>query len=65
MQPTRLPRPGDFPGKNTGVGCHFLLQCRKVKSESEVAHWNHMKFEILCEDMESLELMLRVWMGGV
>jgi hypothetical protein len=47
------------------VGCHFLLECRKVKSESEVAHWNHMKFEILCEDMESLELMLRVWMGGV
>ena len=35
-QPTRLPRPGDSPGKNTGVGCHFLLQCMKVKSESEV-----------------------------
>ena len=35
-QPTRLRRPWDFPGKNTGVGCHFLLQCRKVKSESEV-----------------------------
>ena len=34
---TRLPRPWDSPGKNTGVGCHFLLQCRKVKSESEVA----------------------------
>ena len=34
-QPTRLPRPWDSPGKNTGVGCHFLLQC--VKSESEVA----------------------------
>ena len=34
--PTRLPRPWDSPGKNTGVGCHFLLQCRKVKSESEV-----------------------------
>ena len=29
--------PWDFPGKNTGVGCHFLLQCMKVKSESEVA----------------------------
>ena len=37
QQPTRLPRPWDSPGKNTGVGCHFLLQCRKVKSESEVA----------------------------
>ena len=36
-QPTRLPRPWDSPGKNTGVGCHFLLQCRKVKSESEGA----------------------------
>ena len=36
-QPTRLPRPWDSPGKNTGVGCHFLLQSIKVKSESEVA----------------------------
>ena len=36
-QPTRLPRPWDSPGKNTGVGCHFLLQCMKGKSESEVA----------------------------
>ena len=39
-QPTRLPRPWDSPGKNTEVGCHFLLQCRKVKSESEVARSN-------------------------
>ena len=38
LQPTRLPRPWDSPGKNIGVGCHFLLQCMKVKSESEVAH---------------------------
>ena len=37
QQPTRLPRPRDSLGKNTGVGCHFLLQCMKVKSESEVA----------------------------
>ena len=36
-QPTRLPHPWDSPGKNTGVGCHFLLQCMKVKGESEVA----------------------------
>ena len=36
-QPTRLRRPWDSRGKNTGVGCHFLLQCMKVKSESEVA----------------------------
>ena len=35
--PTRLHHPWDSPGKNTGVGCHFLLQCMKVKSESEVA----------------------------
>ena len=37
-QPTRLPE--DSPGKNTGVGCHFLLQCLKVKSESEVGSKN-------------------------
>ena len=36
-QPTRLPRPWDSPGKNTAVGCHFLLQCMKVKSESQVS----------------------------
>ena len=36
-QPTRLPHPWDSPGKNTGVGCHFLLQHMHVKSESEVA----------------------------
>ena len=35
-QLTKLPRPWDSPGKNTGVGCHFLLQCRKVKSLSRV-----------------------------
>ena len=37
LQPTRLSRPWASPGKNTGVGCHFLLQGRKMKSESEVA----------------------------
>ena len=36
-QPTRLPHPWDSPGKNTGVGCHFLLQRMKVESESEIA----------------------------
>ena len=36
-QPTRFPHPWDSPGKNTGVGCHFLFQCMKVKSEGEVA----------------------------
>ena len=36
-QPTRLLHPWDSPGKNTGVGCHFLLQCMKVKNESEVS----------------------------
>ena len=36
QQPTRLPHTWDSPGKSTGVGCHFLLQCMKVKSESEV-----------------------------
>ena len=38
-QPARLPHPWDSSGKNTGVGCHFLLQCMKVKSESEVTQW--------------------------
>ena len=37
LQPTRLLHPWDSPGKNTGVGCHFLLQCMKVKSETEAA----------------------------
>ena len=37
VSPPRLPHPWDSPGNNTGVGCHFLLQCTKVKSESEVA----------------------------
>ena len=46
QQPTRLLRPWDSPGKNTGMGCHFLLRCMKVKSESEVPHscptlWPH------------------------
>ena len=36
MAAHQAPRPWDSPGKNTGVGCHFLLQCRKVKNESEV-----------------------------
>ena len=36
-QPVRLPRPWGSPGMNTGVGCHFLLQCMKVKSKSEDA----------------------------
>ena len=33
----QAPRPWDSPGKNTGVGCRFLLQCMKLKSESEVS----------------------------
>ena len=47
-QPTRLHRPWDSPGKNTGVGCHFLLQCKKVKSESEVAQ----SYPILSDPMD-------------
>ena len=50
-QPTRLSRPWDSPGKNTGVGCHFLLQCMKVKSESEVTQscptlWEPMDYSL-------------------
>ena len=37
QQPNSLLHPWDSPGKNTGLDCHFLLQCKKVKSESEVA----------------------------
>ena len=48
MAATRFPHPWDSPGKNTGVGCHFLLQCRKVKSESEVAQ----SFLTLCDPMD-------------
>ena len=47
-QPTRNPSPWDSPGKNTAVGCHFLLQCMKVKSESEVAQ----SFPTLCDPMD-------------
>ena len=49
-QPTRLPRPWDSPGENTGVGCHFLLQCMKVKSESEVAQ----SCLTLCDPMDCI-----------
>ena len=42
-QPTRFPHPWDSPGKNTGVGCHFLLQSMKVKRESEVAQVVYLK----------------------
>ena len=47
-QPTRLPCPWDSPGKNTGVGCHFLLQYMKVKSESEVTQ----SCPTLCDPMD-------------
>ena len=58
QQPTRVPCPWDSPGKNTGVGCHFLLQCMKVKSESEVAQ----SCLILCNHMDcSLPSILLPW----
>ena len=47
-QPTRLRHPWDSPGKNTGVGCHFLLQCMKVKSEREVTQ----SCRTLCDPMD-------------
>ena len=52
-QPTRIPCPWDSPGKNTGVGCCFLLQCMKVKSESEVAQfleWGAIAFSRCVDD---------------
>ena len=48
QQPTRLSCPWDSPGKNTGVGCHFLLQCMKMKSESEVAQ----SYPTLCDPID-------------
>ena len=48
QQPTRLPRLSVLPGKNTGVGCRFLLQCMKVRSESEVAQ----SCPTLCDPMD-------------
>ena len=58
-QPTRLCHPWDSPGKNTGVGCHFLLQCMKVKSESEVAH----SCPTLCDPMDCSLLQAPLSMG--
>ena len=52
-QPTKLPRPWDSPSNNTGVGCHFLLQCMKVKSESEVVQ--------LCLTLSSSFLREETW----
>ena len=46
-QPTRLPRPWDSPGKNTGVGCHFLLQCMKGKRESDTTLSDPMDCSLL------------------
>ena len=59
QQPTRLPRPWDSPGKNTGVGCHFLLQCMKVESESEVTQ----SCPTLCDPMDCMQptRLLRPW----
>ena len=66
-QPTRLPRHWDSPGKNTGVGCRFLLQCMRVKSESEIAQ----SYPTLCDPMDcslpgssihgSLQARVLVW----
>ena len=56
-QPTRLPHPWDSPGKNTGVGCHFLLQCMKVKSESEVAQ----SCPTLSDPMDCPSRLLHPW----
>ena len=59
QQPTRLPHPWDSPGKSTGVGCHFLLQSMKVKSESEVAQ----SCPTLCDPMDCMQptRLLRPW----
>ena len=56
-QPTRLPCPWDSPGKNTGVGCHFLLQCMKMKSESEVA-----QYRLLITFLPRSKIVLLIWL---
>ena len=56
-QPTRLRRPWGSPSKNTGVGCHFLLQCMKVKSASEVAQ----SCLTLSDPMDQPTRLLRSW----
>ena len=67
QQPTRLPHPWDSPGKNTGVDCHFFLQCMQVKSESEVAIVGHVIVQNtcclsqLCDLIEDLLLSLSLW----
>ena len=58
-QPTRLPCPWDSPGKNTGVGCHFLLQCMKVKSEKEVTQ----SCPTRCDPMETAAYQAPLSMG--
>ena len=62
-QPTRLRHPRDSPGKNTGVGCHCLLQCMQVKSESEVAQ----SCPTLHDPMDCQILQARVleWVPGI
>ena len=45
--PTRLPRPWDSPGKNTGVGCHFLLQCMKVKIKVKVKPLSRVRLLVI------------------
>ena len=60
-QPTRLPRPWDSPGKNTGVGCYFLLQCMKVKSESEIIQsWSTLRNPMDCSP-PGWYLESRIW----
>ena len=67
-QPTRLPCPWDSPGKNTGVGCYFLLQCMKVKIESEVAQscllvgvFNLFTFKVIIDIRVPIAIVLIVW----
>ena len=57
LQPTRFLRPWDSPGKNTGVGCHFLLQCMEVESESEVLSHDPMLTSIPYFDGQLLKTL--------
>ena len=62
-QATRLPRPWDSPGKNTGVGYHFLLQCMRVKSESEVAQSLFSQFSSV-QSLSHVRLFATPWIAA-
>ena len=60
-QPTRLPRPWDSPGKNTGVGCHFILQCLKVKKLEDIYSSGTLKVFFPSQVSATIPLFVFIW----